>query len=220
MSVNALIGRKVGMTSIFDATGSMLGVSVIELGPNQVVARRTIVRDGYEAVALGFGKRKPSRVGKPQLMALKKSGIEIAPQVVSEVEIADGADPQVGEMVSVADVFQVGAVVDVVGTSLGKGFAGVHKRHHHDLGPKSHGTKNIREHKSTGSNTHPSRRWPGTSMAGHMGAVRRTVRNLTVVGIDAERGIMLVNGPVPGCASGVLLVRRTRAKHATKPAGK
>jgi len=220
MSVNALIGRKVGMTSIFDASGSMLGVSVIELGPNRVVARRTKDRDGYEAVALGFGARRASRVGKPQAAALKKSGIDVAPQVIREVEIAAGADPKVGETLQVADVFQVGAVVDVVGTSLGKGFAGVHKRHHHDLGPKSHGTKNIREHKSTGSNTHPSRRWPGTSMAGHMGAVRRTVRNLTVVGVDAERGLLLVNGPVPGCASGVLLVRRTGTKNATKPAGK
>lgn len=217
MSVNGLIGRKVGMTSVFDASGSMLGVTVIEVGPNQVVARRTKDRDGYEAAALGFGTRRASRVAKPQAKALEKSGIANLPAVVREVPLAAGADPKVGDTVRVADVFQVGILVDVSGTSIGHGFQGVHKRHGFDLGPKTHGTKNIREHKSTGSNTHPSRRWPGTRMAGHMGAKNRTVRNLRVVAVDAERNLLLVNGAVPGADDGVLLVRPAVAKNARRP---
>jgi large subunit ribosomal protein L3 len=220
MSVNGLIGRKVGMTSIFDASGSMLGVTVIEVGPNQVVSRRTKDRDGYEAAALGFGERRASRVRRPQAKALEKSGIQKAPKFVREVPLAAGADPKVGDQLRVADVFQVGGLVDVVGTSIGHGFQGVHKRHHFNLGPQTHGTKNVREHKSTGSNTHPSRRWPGTKMAGQMGNVRRTVRNLRVVAVDAERNLLLVNGAIPGSDEGFVLVRHAVAKNAKNPAKK
>lgn len=218
MSVNGLIGRKVGMTSIFDASGSMLGVTVIEVGPNQVVARRTKDADGYEAAALGFGKRRASRVRKPQAKALEKAGIQDAPALVREFPLREGADPKVGDVVRAADVFQVGLLVDVTGTSLGKGFAGVRKRHNFNLGPKTHGTKNIREHKSTGSNTWPSRRWPGTKMAGQLGNVKSTVRNLRVVGVDAERNLILVNGAIPGSADGFVFVRPAVAKNARNPA--
>ena len=220
MSVNGLLGKKVGMTSVFDAAGSMLGVSVIEVSPNQIVVRRTKERDGYEAVALGFGSRRASRVAKPQAKAFEKSGITAPPAIVREFPIAPGADPKVGDVLKVADIFQVGGLVDVSGTSVGKGFQGVHKRWHHNLGPQTHGSKNVREHKSTGSNTFPSRRWPGTQMAGHMGARNRTVRNLRVVAIDAERNLLLVNGPIPGCETGVVCVRHAVAKNAKNPAAK
>jgi large subunit ribosomal protein L3 len=196
----------------------MLGVSVIDVSPNRVVARRTAARDGYEAVALGYGVRRASRVPKPQAKALEKAGVKAAPQIVHEFEIAAGADPKPGDELKLGDVFAVGGMVDVIGTSLGKGFAGVHKRHNFDLGPKTHGTKNIREHKSTGSNTWPSRRWPGTKMAGHMGAKRRTVRNLRVVAVDVERNLLLVNGPIPGSESGIVMVRHAVAKNVRKPA--
>lgn len=218
MSVNGLIGRKVGMTSIFDAAGSMLGVTVIDVSPNRVVARRTKDRDGYEAVALGFGARRASRVAKPQAGALAKAGVQTAPQVVREFEVAAGADPKPGDELKLGDVFRVGGLVDVVGTSIGHGFAGVHARHGFNLGPQTHGTKNVREHKSTGSNTWPSRRWPGTKMAGQMGAKRRTVRNLRVVAVDAERNLLLVNGAVPGSDSGIVVVRHAVAKNARNPA--
>lgn len=218
MSVQGLIGRKVGMTSIFDESGSMLGVTVIEAGPNQVVARRTKDRDGYEAAALGFGTRRASRVARPQAKALEKAGIGNLPAVVREVPLAAGSDPKVGDTVRVSDVFTVGSLVDVSGRSLGHGFQGVHKRHGFDLGPKTHGTKNIREHKSTGSNTHPSRRWPGTKMAGQLGAKNRTVRNLRVVAVDAERNLLLVNGAIPGCDDGVVVVRPAVARNRRQPA--
>ena len=213
MSVNALIGRKIGMTSIFDASGSMLGVTVIELGPNRVLARRTKESDGYEAAALGWGARKKSRTSKPLAGQAAKAGFEAAPRVVREVPLAVGADPKPGDVVKVADVFRVGGLVDVVGTSRGFGFQGVHKRHGFNLGPATHGTKNYREVKSTGSNTWPSRRWAGTRMPGHMGDVRRTIRNLRVVGLDAERNLLLVNGPVPGADDSVVLVRRAVARN-------
>lgn len=220
MSVNGLIGRKVGMTSIFDASGAMLGVTVIEVGPNQVVARRSKGRDGYEAAALGFGSRRASRVRRPQAAALEKAGIAVAPQVVREFPLRSGADPKPGDVLRVADVFEAGCLVDVSGTSIGHGFQGVHKRYHFNLGPQTHGTKNVREHKSTGSNTWPSRRWPGTRMAGHMGAVRRTVRNLRVVAVDAERNLLLVNGAIPGAESGVVIVSRAGERAAQGAAKK
>lgn len=213
MSVNGLIGRKVGMTSIFDASGAMLGVTVIEVLPNSVFSRKTGERDGYEAAALAWGARKPSRTSKPLAGQAKKAGLGTAPRVVREVEIAAGADPKAGDVVRVGDVFKVGGLVDVTGTSRGHGFQGVHKRHNFNLGPSTHGTKNYREVKSTGSNTFPSRRWAGTKMPGQMGNVRRTVRSLRVVGLDAERNLLLVNGPVPGADDTVVVVRRARAKN-------
>lgn len=218
MSLNGLIGRKVGMTSVFDASGSMLGVTVIEVSPNQVVARRTADRDGYEALALGFGTRRATRVAKPQAKALEKAGITQAPQVVREFRLDGASDTKAGDVVRVTDVFQVGGLVDVQGTSVGRGFQGVHGRWGFNLGPQTHGTKNVREHKSTGSNTHPSRRWPGTKMAGHAGAKKRTVRNLRVVGVDAERNLLLVNGAIPGCDSGFVIVRHAVAKNVKNPA--
>ena len=208
MSVNGLIGRKVGMTSIFESDGAMVGVTVIELGPNAVVARRTMARDGYEAAALGFGARRASRVRKPQLAAAEKLGLAAWPQVVQEVEVEVNSAVKAGDVLKVGDVFEKGQTVDIVGTSIGHGFTGNHVRHKMKMGPYSHGSKNYREQKSTGQNTFPARRWKGTRMAGHMGDVRRTVRNLKIVGVDVERNLLLVHGPVPGCDTGVLLVRR------------
>ncbi len=211
MNLDSLIGRKVGMTSVFDETGAMLGVTVLEVGPNRVVGRRTAKEHGYDAVVLGYGEKKPSRAAKPQVAEAKKAGLEGPPAFVREVRCAADAAFKVGDAVRVADVFQVGGLVDVVGTSRGHGFQGVRKRHKFNLGPRSHGSKNYRETKSTGQNTWPSRRWPGKRMAGHMGNVRRTVRNLEVVGVDADRNYLLVAGPVPGWDSGVVFVRRAGA---------
>jgi large subunit ribosomal protein L3 len=213
MSVNGLIGRKVGMTSIFDPQGAMIGVTVIEVAPNKVVQRRTKDRDGYDAAALGIGARRASRTPRPQQAAAEKAGLAAWPEAIREVEVAEGSAIKTGDELKVADVFQVGQLVDLVGTSLGHGFQGVHKRHGFNLGPYTHGSKNYRETKSVGQNTFPARRWPGKRMAGHMGAVRRTVRNVRVVAVDAERNLLLVNGPVPGFDSGVVLVRRAAARN-------
>src|SRR5262245_38493743 len=211
MSVDSLIGRKVGMTSIFDAKGSMVGVTVLEVGPNRVLLRRTAERDGYNAVVLGWRERKPSRQRKPQLAAAKKAGVESQAATVREVRCVADEALKAGDTVRIADVFQVGQRVDVVGTSRGKGFQGVRRRHKFNLGPRSHGSKNYRETKSTGQNTWPARRWPGKRMAGHMGNVRSTVRNLEVVGVDPERNYLLVAGPVPGWDTGLVFVRKAGA---------
>lgn len=212
MSVDSLIGRKVGMTSVFDAAGAMHGVTVLELGPTRVVERRTKEKNGYDAVVLGYEEAKASRARKPQTGSAKKAGLDAAPRVIREVRCAADEALKAGDTVRVSDVFEVGVIVDVVGTSRGKGFQGVRRRHKFNLGPRSHGSKNYRETKSTGQNTFPARRWPGKRMAGHMGDVRRTVRNLKVVAVDAERNYVMVAGPVPGWDTGLVYVRKAGAK--------
>ena len=210
--MDSLIGRKVGMTSVFDKTGAMLGVTVLEVGPNRVMARRTAGKDGYDAVVLGWGEAKASRAAKPQSEAAKKAGAGAAAQLLREVHCRADEALKPGDTVRVADVFEVGGYVDVVGTSRGKGFQGVRRRHKFNLGPRSHGSKNYRETKSTGQNTWPARRWPGKRMAGHQGNVRRTIRNLQVVAVDAERNFLLVAGPVPGWDTGLVYVRKAGAQ--------
>jgi large subunit ribosomal protein L3 len=212
MSLDSLIGRKVGMTSVFDASGAMLGVTVLEVGPNRVVERRTTARDGYEGVVLGYGEVRASRAKKPQVGAAKKVGLDATAQVVREVRCKADEALKPGDTVRVADVFEVGGKVDVVGTSRGRGFQGIRRRHKFNLGPRSHGSKNYRETKSTGQNTFPARRWPGKRMAGHMGDVRTTVRNLKVVAVDAERNYLMVAGPVPGWDTGLVYVRKAGAQ--------
>jgi large subunit ribosomal protein L3 len=211
MSVDSLIGRKVGMTSVFDASGAMLGVTVLEVGPNRVMERRTKDSNGYDAVVLGYGEVRASRAKKPQVGSAKKAGMETAAATVREVRVAAGDTLKPGDTVRVADVFEVGGKVDIVGTSRGRGFQGVRRRHKFNLGPRSHGSKNYRETKSTGQNTFPARRWPGKRMAGHMGDVRTTVRNLKVVAVDAERNFLMVAGPVPGWDTGLVYVRKAGA---------
>ena len=211
MSVDSLIGRKVGMTSVFDASGAMLGVTVLEVGPNRVMERRTTAKDGCESVVLGFEERRASRAKKPQVGSAKKAGIETAASFLRDVRVAAGETLKPGDMIGVADVFEVGGKVDIVGTSRGRGFQGVRRRHKFNLGPRSHGSKNYRETKSTGQNTFPARRWPGKRMAGHMGDVRSTVRNLKIVAVDAERNYLMVAGPVPGWDTGLVYVRKVGA---------
>ena len=210
--MDSLIGKKVGMTSIFDASGAMLGVTVLEVGPNRVVYRRTSERDGYEAVALGFGAKRASRARKPQVGQAQAAGLDHAPALVREVRVKADEALKAGDTVRLGDVFAVGGLVDVVGTMRGHGFQGVRKRHHFNMGPRSHGSKNVREPGSTGQNTFPARRLPGKRMPGHMGNVRRTIRNLQVVAVDAERNYLMVAGPVPGWDTGTVVVRKVRER--------
>jgi large subunit ribosomal protein L3 len=216
MSVDMLIGRKVGMTSVFDDSGSMLGVTVLEITPNRVLGRRTADKDGYDALTLGYGLRRASRSRKPIVGQVRAAGLEQAPEVIREVHCDSGADVAIGSDVSLADVFEAGQYVDVVGTSRGMGFQGVRKRHHFSYGPASHGSKNYREPGSTGQCTTPGRVFKGKRMAGHMGNKRRTIRNLRVVKVDAENNLLLVAGPVAGADSNVVLVRKAIAKRIAK----
>jgi len=208
MSVNLLIGRKEGMTQLFDEKGDVVPVTVVRAGPCPVVQVKTPETDGYVAVQLGFGARREKRVKKPILGHLKKAG-QGGLSVLREAAV-DGDAPKAGDTVRVGDVFHAGDWVDVIGTTKGKGFQGTMRRHNFGAGPRTHGSKNIREPGSVGQHTWPARVYPGKKMPGHMGHARNTVRNLLVIRVDPESDRIFLRGAVPGWRDGVVLVRKAR----------
>ncbi len=197
-----LIGRKLGMTQIFQADGTMIPVSVVALGPNTVTRLRTPERDGYTAVQLGVEPAK--KLTKPEAGQLRDLP-RVA--VIREFRVDDAASYAVGQTLGVS-LFEPGDLVDVTGTSKGKGFAGHIKRHHFKRGPKTHGSDHHREPGSIGPGTTPGRVYRGMRMAGHMGHERITVKKLTVVSTDAERNLLLVKGSVPGAPNALVMVRK------------
>lgn len=210
--LNGILGRKIGMTQVFAANGEVIPVTVIEAGPCVVTQIRTKDRDGYEAVQLGFGTIKPKRVSKPNQGHLKAAGRLV--RFLREMASTDISGHTVGDVVN-ADIFKNGEIVDVIGTSKGRGFAGVVKRHGFRGGPSTHGQSDRhRAPGSIGSGTTPGRVWKGMRMAGRMGNDRVTVQNLQIVEVDIERHLLLVKGSVPGAKNGLVLVHR--AKKATK----
>jgi len=203
-----LVGRKVGMTRIFTDDGSAVPVTVLDVGGNRVTQIKTQDNDGYAAVQVTFGKRRASRVTKPQAGHLAKAGVE-AGVVLKEFQITadELAKFKPGDVVGV-DTFEVGQLVDVTGTTKGRGFTGVITRHNFSSNRASHG--NSRSHNTPGSigmAQDPGRVFPGKRMAGQHGNVTRTVQTLTVVRVDAERGLLLVKGSVPGADGGHIIVR-------------
>jgi large subunit ribosomal protein L3 len=193
------------MTQIFDDTGLVHPVTVIECGPNVVTQIRTIEKDGYEAVQLGFGQDK--RLNKPERGHLKPSGFENLGEL-REVKADNVADFNVGDVIK-ADAFSVGELVDVTGTSKGRGFQGGVKRHHFRGGPKTHGQSDRhRAPGSIGASATPGRVLKGMKMAGHMGHERVTVQNLKVMRVDTERNLLLIEGSVPGHNKALVLIRR------------
>ncbi len=203
-----LMGRKRGMTRVFTDAGESIPVTVIEAMPNRVTQVKGAETDGYRAVQVTFGERKPSRLGKP--LAGHYAKAKAAPgEALVEFRLADGegAELAAGAELKV-DMFEAGQVVDVTGTTIGKGFAGTMKRHNFAGGPASHGASVFhRAPGSIGQRQTPGRVFPGKRMSGHMGAVRRTTENLSVVRVDAERNLLLIRGAVPGAAGGQVLVR-------------
>src|SRR5437763_10621810 len=201
--VNGLLGRKLGMTQIFAENGTVVPVTAITLGPCWVTQVRTPEKDGYEAVQIGFEESK--RLNKPQRGHLKN----LPPlRYLREVRPLPGADVDVGQKLDVS-LFRVGDLVDVTGTSKGKGFAGGVKRHHFRGGPKTHGQSDRhRAPGSVGATTTPGRVYKGTRMAGHMGDVRVTVQNLKVMEVDTDRNLLLVEGSVPGADNGLVFIRK------------
>ena len=198
-----LIGRKVGMTQVFAADGTLVPVSVVAIEPNTVTRLRTAERDGYTAVQLGAGTReKQTRPVAGQLRGL--------PPVRDrrEFRLEDISGYEVGQELKVEDVFSAGDLVDVIGVTKGKGFAGTIKRHHASRGPETHGSDSHRQPGSIGAGTTPGRVYRGLPMAGHMGSARRTTSKLTVVRTDAERNLLLVKGAVPGARPALVLVRK------------
>lgn len=199
-----ILGRKLGMTQIFDEASRAIPVTAIEAGPCRIAQVRTPGRDGYSAIQLAFGEIKENKLNKPELGHLKKLDPH---RHLVELRVADASQYQVGQEVK-ADLFEAGELADVIGTSKGKGFAGVMKRHgFHGLGA-SHGTE--RKHRTPGSigaGTTPHHVFKGQKMAGRMGHERVTMLNLEVVRVDSERNLILVKGAVPGPVGGLVIVR-------------
>ena len=198
-----LIGRKVGVTQVFQGDGTMVAVSVLAIEPNTVTRLRTDARDGYTAVQLGTEESK--RLNKPDAGQLKD-----LPQVakIREFRVESVDDYEVGQKIAIADVFADGDFVDVTGVSKGKGFAGHIKRHHFHRGPKSHGSDHHREPGSIGPGTTPGRVYKGVKMAGHMGDETATIKKLRVVRADSERNLLLVKGSLPGPRGSLILVKK------------
>ncbi|MEO0374722.1 MAG: 50S ribosomal protein L3 [Cyanobacteria bacterium P01_A01_bin.17] len=204
MSVG-ILGTKLGMTQIFDEEGRSIPVTVVQAGPCAVTQIKTKETDGYAAVQVAYGETREKLLTKPELGHLKKSGA--APmRHLREYRIADSSEFELGQGLA-ADLFSEGQLVDVTGTSIGRGFAGYQKRHNFRRGPMSHGSKNHRQPGSTGAGTTPGRIYPGKKMAGRMGGIKVTVRKLTVAQVDAERNVLLIKGAVPGKAGSLLNIR-------------
>lgn len=201
-----LVGKKLGMTQLFDANGNVVPVTVIEAGPCVVVQKKTVENDGYEAVQVGFADLKASKVNGPKKGHFAKG--DVAPKkVLREFRLADSSAINVGDILK-ADVFAEGDHVDVVGTSKGKGYAGVIKRWNFSRLKMSHGTGPVARHGgSLGASSSPSRVAKGKKMAGHLGCERVTVQNLDVVKIDAENNIIAVKGAVPGPKGGIVVLK-------------
>jgi len=204
--MKGILGTKLGMTQVFDDTGQVTPVTVVQAGPCVVTAVRTPDRDGYSAVQLGFGEINPRKVTKPVAGLFAEAGVTPR-RFLTELRTDDASEYQIGQEVT-AEVFAAGQLVDATGTSKGKGFAGVMKRHGFKGLSSSHGTQ--RKHRSPGSIgacATPGHVFKGVRMAGRMGGVRTTVQSLTVHAVDAERGLLLIKGAVPGPSGRVVLVR-------------
>jgi large subunit ribosomal protein L3 len=203
--MSGIIGKKLGMTQIFDENGSVIPVTVIEAGPCSVVQVRTPDANGYSAVQLGYGQKKAIRATRAEAGHAGKAGLEGTPEVLKEFEFG-GDSPEPGAQITV-DRFEVGSRVKVTGTTKGRGFQGVMKRHGFAGGRASHGATRIhRAPGSIGAGTNPSRVIKGKRMPGHMGNAQQTIRNLRVAKIDAERNLMYVRGAVPGPTNGYVFI--------------
>lgn len=203
--VNGILGKKIGMTQIFTEDGTVVPVTAIEAGPCTVIQIKTKEKEGYNAVQLGFGEAK--RLNEPEKGHLKKLG---AFKHLREFKMNDVSEVELGQKVTV-EIFEPGERINVVGTSKGRGFAGVVKRHGFAGGPKTHGQKDRhRAPGSVGGGTYPGKTWKGQRMAGHMGNARVTVKKLEVVQANADRNLLLIKGAVPGHRNGLILIEKAR----------
>ena len=203
-----LIGKKIGMTQIFDEKGNVVPVTVVEAGPNVIVQKKTIENDGYEAVQVGFGDQKVSRVNKPMKGHFDKSGV--APKkVLKEFRLESIADINVGDILK-ADIFAAGEKVDVIGTSKGHGTAGVIKRWNFARLRESHGTGPVARHAGSLGVIDPARIFKGKKMSGHYGCDRTTVQNLTIAKVDVENNLIAVKGAIPGPKGGIVVIANAK----------
>jgi len=213
--INGIIGKKVGMTQIFAADGTVTPVTVIKAGPCVVVQKKTAAgKDGYNAVQLGLVEDKPVKlknVNKPMRGHFEKTGGGTPPtRILKEFRLEDAADPtNVGDKVLV-DQFADGDAIEVIGRSKGRGFAGTVKRHNFNRGPESHGSMNVRAPGSIGQSAYPSRVFKGTRSSGHMGDDSVTVKGLTVARVDVENNLLMVRGAVPGATGSVVIIKKAK----------
>ncbi len=204
---NGMLGKKLGMTRVFDEAGNVVPVTVIHTEPNVVVQRKTAEKDGYEAIQIGMDKRKRSRVNSPMTGHFGAAGVEPV-RWLRELHCEADLEASAGDEIRVEDTFEAGQTVKITGTSKGKGFAGAMKRHGFIGGPATHGSKVHRQPMSSGA-TDPARVIKGTKKPGHMGSVRNSVMGLKVVQVDANRNLLLVKGAVPGANGGLLIITAT-----------
>lgn len=214
--ISTLIGKKIGMTQVYDAQNVLVPVTVVEAGPCNVVQVKTVENDGYNAVQLGFSQKKVKNTSKAELQHAKKAGLEQAPRVLSEVRLAEASKLKAGDVVTV-EAFKEGEIVDIIGVTKGKGFMGVVRRFRVAGGPASHGSMFHRRIGAIGMRQTPGRTWKNQAMPGHMGQVRRTVQNLTVVKVIADKNLLLIKGALPG-ANGDDVIVRTAKKGQPKAA--
>ncbi len=201
--MTGIIGKKVGMTQLFDDDGNVVAVTVVQAGPCPVTQVKTVEIDGYEAVQLSFEECKDKHLTKPELGHLKKAGLKHGMRHLAE--FTNDGDLQVGDVVTV-ESFADGQAVSVAGVSKGKGFQGTVRRHHFGRGPESHGSHNVRQPGSIGASAYPSRVYKGMRMSGHMGSQRVTQHGLKIVRCDVENNLLLIRGSVPGSRNSVVVI--------------
>lgn len=203
--MKGLLGKKLGMTQIFDEDGTVVPITIIEAGPCYITQKKTAEKDGYNAIQVGFGEARENKLKKPIAGHLKKSGAP-AVKYLREFHVSDPNEYEEGQAIDVS-IFKVGDKVDVTGTSKGKGFAGVVKRHHFRGGPKTHGQSDRwRAPGSVGAGSTPGRVFKGVRMAGRMGGERVTVQNLRIALVDPEKNILGIKGAVPGAKNGLIII--------------
>ncbi|MBV1819344.1 50S ribosomal protein L3 [Clostridium cochlearium] len=203
----AIIGRKLGMTQIFDENNRVIPVTVVEAGPCTVVQKKTIEKDGYEAIQVGYGEIREKLVNKPLKGHFEKAGVGLR-RMLKEFKLENASEYQVGQEIKV-DVFEAGEKIDVTGTSKGKGYQGIIKRWNAHRGPMSHGSKFHRAVGSMGAASYPARTFKNKRMAGHMGNVKSTVLNLEVVKTIPEKNLILIKGGIPGPNKGYVIIRNS-----------
>jgi large subunit ribosomal protein L3 len=215
--ISEILGKKLGMTQVYDAQNVLVPVTVVEAGPCAVVQVKTLETDGYNAVQIGFSQKKEKNTASGELGHARKAGLDSAPRVLAEVRLKDAPTLKVGDVVH-ATAFTEGQLVDVIGVTKGKGFQGVVKRFRVAGGPASHGSMFHRRIGSVGMRQTPGRVWKNQAMPGHMGSEKRTVQNLRVVKVIADRNLILVKGAIPGANGDDVIVRTAiKGQHALPP---
>lgn len=205
-----ILGRKIGMTQIFQENGSVVPVTVVEAGPLVVIQKKTVEKDGYNAIQIGFDSLKAHRANKPQKGHFEKANVEYK-KFVREFRVGNVDEYEIGQVIK-ADIFSVGEMIDVTGTSKGKGTQGVVKRHGFGTGPESHGSKFNRRPGGLSAATYPGRVFKGHRMMGRMGNERVTVQNLEIVRVDVDKNLILVKGAIPGPKKGLITLKTTTKK--------